>query len=324
MLPKISATNYEKCYPKNLNKLFRSHLNMKTYDSFIPHMERAVIGNLPPEIINYFSKDTRARDIKNFQNVLSDITKYLRASYHGLKFKPGFHWVDENYRQSSHVKDWMKEATVLLNACLKGLHEENKLSGKIEYVDRGAWKNVFKLSFYDKNGDKIMHDKALGVYHSVSIPEKYNVARHGNFAEANFWGFLKFWTGHKMDNTAYTRHYISDMKSGYSLTEFAGAGVHKTTSKFDIKKTLHIKNADNGDNSTIYGKYYDAGGHIKQADFIDDKVTLRYYKKLLHRSLKELPEVLGRYKKLAQNPKTPNRDKIQKALDLFESLSNNK
>ena len=312
----IHFENFEKCYPKRLKRLFRSNINMSTYDQFIPNMQRAIVGNLPPELIHFFPKENRASNIKDFQNILADITRYLRASYHKLKFQPGFCWVDINYRQSSYVKNWIEEANCILNACLKRLSGEG-LSASLEYVDRGAWGNVFKFSLFDKNGKKIMKDKALKVYHSPSSLEMRNANKHNNYAEANFWEFLRFWVGHKLDNTRFTRHYISDMKAGFSLTEFSTFGIHPTTSNFDIKKILRIKYLDAERNSPIFGKIYDAGGFVKCEDFIDDKVVLKYFKKLMNRNPKELPQYLARLKALAQDPKTPYRHKIQQAIDLY-------
>ncbi len=71
-------------------------------------------------------------------------------------------------------------------------------------------------------------------------------------------------------------------------------------------------------NMSIMGKQYDIGGYEKAYNFTSDKVVLRYFKKLIHRSQKELPRVLGKIEALAQNPKTPHRDKIQQALKLFK------
>lgn len=314
MISRMKIESFERCYPSRAKKIFRSNLNMKTYDEFIPNMKCATVGNLPPELIKFFPKETRERDIKNFQNVLGSTTNFLRASYHKLKFKPGFHWVDENYRQSRDVKDWIKECNTVLNALLK--NKNPQISAKLEYVERGAWKNVFKLSIFDKDGNKIMKDKALGIYHNPQNTKINNNNRHNNYAETNFWEFLKFWAGHKLDNTEYTRHYISDMKFGYALTEFANYEIKKTTSSFDIKKLLHIKCIDLANNSKIFGKYYDAGAHVKCKNFIDDKVVLKFYKKIMNRSPKELPQVLSNFESMAKNPKTQHNQKIKKAIEL--------
>ncbi len=316
MLPKIDPVNYERCYPRRLKKIFQSNLNMCTYGKFVPEMERAVVGNLPPELIHFFSKGVREKGIKDFQNVLADVTKYLRAT--SKKFSDDIYFNPITCRKSQIVLDWEKDATNLLNACLKRF-SDNQLTGELEFIKSGVAGKVFRLSIMDKDGNKIMRDKALKVFHHISfgIPEGKRV--HGNFAESNFWTFLKFWVGHKLDNTKYTRHYISDLENGYALTEFAQAGIQKTTSDFDVRKILRIRRGDRENNMPIFGKLYDGGGFVKCKDFIDDKVTLKYFKKLMNRSPKELPEVLARYEALAKNPKTPHRDKIQKAIDLFKN-----
>ena len=167
-----------------------------------------------------------------------------------------------------------------------------------------------------------MHDKALKVYHNLNVPLRSNLSRmQNNYAEANFWTFLKFAAGHKLDKTQFTKHYISDMKSGYTLTEFIDNDIIKTTAPLDLN-ILQLKYNDPG-NTLINDKLYDGGGFVKCSDFIGDKMVLRYFKKLWFRnSEKELNKVIKDFKEKIANPKTPHRDKIQKALELFKHKQN--
>lgn len=71
MLHKIDPINFERCYPKRLKKIFQSHLNMTTYDKFIPNMERAIVGNIPPELIKLFPKETRGGKYKTVSKCFS-------------------------------------------------------------------------------------------------------------------------------------------------------------------------------------------------------------------------------------------------------------
>ena len=76
-------------------------------------------------------------------------------------------------------------------------------------------------------------------------------------------------------------------------------------------------------NEAVNGKLYDGGGFVKRFDFIRDKLVLRYFKKLWFRnSEKELNKVIKDFKEKIANPKTPHRDKIQKALELFKHKQN--
>lgn len=313
----IKFENYEKCYPKRLKKIFQSNLNMRSYGKFIPEMERAVVGNIPPELIKLFPKETRSNDIKAFQNILSDTSKYIRASYNDLRKKENFTLLNPvTYGKSKVILDWEKDITTLFNACLRRLKNQ-QIFGTLKYLDYGVAGKVFRLSLLDKNGNKLMHDKALKVYHSRDFLGFIDSSLHGNYAEGNFWTYIKHTAGHNLDKTQFTKHYISDLKNAYSLTEFIDITIPKTTAKINYQNLLHLKYLDATNNPPVIGKLYDAGGFKKGNNFIDDKVVLRYFKKLFFAKKNNQPEVKAHIETLVQNPKTPNRDKIQKALDLF-------
>lgn len=314
----IRFDNYEKCYPKRLKKLFQSNINYRTYDRFIPQMQRAIIGNIPPELIRLFPKETRGRDIKNFQNSLSDITKFIRASYEKLRYSGSFELRDPiTYGPSKSMKNWEKDINTVFNAILKRF-SETLLTGELEYIDHGIAGKVFRMSIFDKNGKKIMHDKALKVFHQINfnVPEANGI--HGNYAEANTWAYIKHNAGHNLDKSQFTKHYISDLHNGYTLTEFIDYDIHKTTANIDFMSLFKIKYKDIKNNSLYFNKIYDIGGFDKLPDFTDNKVVLRFFKKLFFRSPKELPQMLSKLEVLIQNPKTPHRDKIQQAIDLFK------
>lgn len=315
----IRFDNYEKCYPKRLKKIFQSNLNMRTYNKFIPQMERAVVGNIPPELIRIFPQETKAHDIKAFQNILSDVSKYIRASYSKLKSSGNFTLLDpDTYRKSKVIVNWESEITTMFNACLRRL-PNTQITSKLDYIDHGVAGKVFKLALFDKNGNKIMHDKALKVYHSVNFLDTLGSNLHGNYAESNFWTYIKRMAGHSLDKTQFTKHYISDLKSAYSLTEFIDDTIPKTTAKINFTDLLRIRYVDATNNASYMGKLYDAGGFKKYNDFIDDKVVLKYFKKLFFAKKNNQLEVKTHLEALATNPKTPHRNKIQKALELFNN-----
>lgn len=164
-----------------------------------------------------------------------------------------------------------------------------------------------------------MHDKALKVFDSIQEAYIEHSIKHNNYAEANFWTFIKHFAGHSLDKTQFTKHYISDTKNGYCLTEFIDPDIHKTTSPINYVRTFGLDTPNDCIyNPSIMGKLYDGGGYTKGNYFTSDKIVIRYFKKLSNRSKKELPTVLANIEALAQNPKTPHRDKIQQAIDLFK------
>ena len=170
----------------------------------------------------------------------------------------------------------------------------------------------------NKKGEKIMHDKALKVYHYLNTDVRGLSSIQNNYAEANFWTYLKFAAGHKLDKTQFTKHYISDMKSGYAMTEFIDDTIPKTKSPIDLNNVIRLLYMDFS-NEAVNGKLYDGGGFVKRFDFIRDKLVLRYFKKLWFRnSEKELNKVIKDFEQKFSNPKTPHRDKIQRSLELFK------
>lgn len=321
MLGRIKFETYERCYPSRLKRMFQSNINYKTYNDFVPNVKRAVVGNIPPELIRFFPKETRGENIKAFQKALADIAEYLREAYKKLLSNDDFKIYDENYRFSKPLVEMSKKASRRLNLQLREMSGVGQLRARLQIAGHGDFANVFQLSITDADGNKLMHDKAMKVFHYLQEGSAEYKTMHNNYAEANFWTFLKHAAGHSLDKTQITKHYISDMESGYSLTEFIDSDIHRTTSKLNIPLLFGIRLPRDGKcNMLLSGKIYDAGGFEKSGSFTGNPVTIRYLKKLLHCSKKNLPRVLGKMISLAQNPKTPNGDKIQKAIDLFKKL----
>lgn len=315
MLTKVPKINYEKCYPSRLKRVFRSDINYLTYDKFVPCSKNQTVGNIPVEIIRLF-KNEKCNKIKRFQHGMANITNYLRGCYLEAKkeniISYGFSDLD-----AEDLKIFEAQITQFANRQFVNVLPEG-ISVNLKYKGKGAWGNVFSFSMSDKGGNKIMTDKALKVYHK-KFGGLVNLSyMHGCCAEANFWTFLKYVAGHNLDKTQFTKHYISDLKSGYSLTEFANLKKSKKIFPLDLRKIFKLENFDTM-NEPINGKLYDAGGYAKAFDFISDKVTFKYFKKLMHRSDKELIPFLKNLRESVKNPKTPHRDKIQKAIELFEN-----
>ena len=316
MIVKISAQNYEKCYPTRLKKYFQSDFNYKTYSDFLPKCKNMVVGNIPGEIIKLLPNKNKGNMIKDFQVVLGEIANHLRNSFIRFQIsKPGFE--DFKKLSAAELSDFENYSSSLMNSKSKNILPKD-YSFQIHYVDRGAFKNVFRLSLYDDKYQKIMHDKALQIYFSPECVYENLAHKHNNYAEANFWIFIKNILGHKMDKSQFTKHYISDMKNAYSLTEFADNTVTPTTSFFPFED-LGISFGDkNKFNKPKNGKFFDAGGYEKTKNFIESKITRKFYKKLLNNnSSKDLQNRISSVKKLLENPKTSDRSKIEQAYELF-------
>lgn len=315
MLNKVPNVNYEKCYPSRLKRIFRRDINYLTYKKFVPYSKNQTVGNIPIEIIRLF-KDDKCNKIKRFQQGMANIANYLRGCYLGAKkeniISYGFSDLDDK-----DLKIFERQITLFANKQFKNVLPKN-ISVDLKYTGKGAWGNVFKFSMFDNSGNKIMSDKALKVYHKTfgGIPCLSHM--HGSCAEANFWTFMKFFAGHDLDKTQFTKHYISDLKNGYALTEFIDSKSVKNIFPLDLSNLFRLKYSDIM-NTPMSGKFYDAGGFVKTFNFIPDKVTFKYFKKLMNRSPKELIPFMQRLQECVKNPKTPHRDKIQKAIELFKN-----
>ncbi len=315
MLNKVPNVNYEKCYPSRLKRIFRRDINYLTYKKFVPYSKNQTVGNIPIEIIRLF-KDDKCNKIKRFQQGMANIANYLRGCYLGAKkeniISYGFSDLDDK-----DLKIFERQITLFANKQFKNVLPKD-ISVNLKYKGKGAWGNVFKFSMFDNSGNKIMSDKALKVYHKTfgGIPCLSHM--HGSCAEANFWTFMKFFAGHDLDKTQFTKHYISDLKNGYALTEFIDSKSVKNIFPLDLSNLFRLKYSDIM-NTPMSGKFYDAGGFVKTFNFIPDKVTFKYFKKLMNRSPKELIPFMQRLQECVKNPKTPHRDKIQKAIELFKN-----
>lgn len=316
MLSKVSSYNYEKCYPKRLKKLFETHINLKTYNEFIPHMQRAVVGNIPVEIIKMFPKSTRGENIKAFQETLSKTAFAIRNEYNQIRKEQDFCFLDHNYKPSKYVKKIAQKGEKILNQELKKFFGKDFITAKLQYAGNGCFKNVFQLSLFNQDGKRIMHDKALQVFHNLTESHSYYSMIHNTYAEANFWTFLKRIAGHKLDNTQFTKHYISDLHSGYCMTEFIDENISKTTKSLPIFELFNFRAPhDKAFNPKIMGKEYDAGGYQINEEFTANKILIRYSKQLYYSMGKQYEDVLTKLKKLVQNQKTPYRKEIEKIIE---------
>ena len=306
-------TNHEKCGFSRLNKLFQTNINFNNYDEFVPLAKRKIVGNLPPVMIRHIVKnfpDKKAEMIKNFQKGLGLTAKFARARFNRFKNEGLINFGLEELSKSDMAL-LQRQMSNILNSNIREIFPE-KSSVLFNFVDRGTTGNVFKLSIIDGNGKKLMPDTALKIYHKQKciLP-----ALHGNYAEANVATFLKRAMGHDMQKSVFAKHYISDMENAYSLSEFLypyGDYEFKFT---DYTKLFGIHSVD-ALKSFIGGKIFDLGGFQKLWNFTGDKVTLRYFKKLMNNQRISY-KLLERYETLANNPKTPHREKITDAIDLY-------
>lgn len=312
MIRQILHTHYPKDYPRRMKNFFYSHLNATSYAKVIPNVKQATVGSIPNEIINLFGNNIAIKS-KTFMNALSNITYYLRAAHFNVR---GTHEYDIKKLGKYVVAPFEKKASHIFTTNIKRLFAQGT-NAKIQIAGRGDFATVYQLSLLDKNGKKLIHDKALKVYHSVLDTEEGWHSTNGNYAEANFWTFMKRNAGHSLSKTQFTQHYISDMKSAYALTEFIDEDIQKTQRPLDMLDLFKIRNLDSYENKPINGKLYDVGLYYREPNFIRDKMVIRYLKKLYYRTPKELKTVYNALTEQANNPKNEHRAKIKQAIETF-------
>lgn len=294
MLPKINSQSYEQCYPKRLKKFFQRNLNYISYSAFVSKMDNATVGSIPKEIVKLFDGKEKAEKIKLFQVALGETADAIRDK-----------------------KCSEKKLEVLSNNFNKILPNDTQI--KLEYIGRGGYKNVYKLGLKDRAGNKIMHDKAFLVYDMDN--ELFTQRFHGAYAEPNSWIYLQWNMGHKPKNTQFIKHYFSDLKNGYSLTEFIDNDIANTTKEFEHNKLLGLILIDCDNNPRINKKVYDIGGLTQYDKFFSDRLNLKYFKKIANRNSKnEREKVVIQLAEQIKNPKIPHRDKMANAITFYKSL----
>lgn len=141
---------------------------------------------------------------------------------------------------------------------------------------------------------------------------------HGLYAEANSTFRLKNILGHNMSKTDAVNTDMYDLDIGYSISQFSDNLLPKTTSKIDFYH-LGLDYGDSKKANYVADRLIDFGGITKETEELADKIVLRYYKKIMNRTNpKEQAELIQQYKRLLDNPKTPHRENIEKAIQIAE------
>lgn len=315
MLGKVYKANFERCYPKRLKRMFQQGVQYKTYKNFVPQTENATVGNLPNEIIRLFSPDEKAEKIKSFKTALSDMAKYIREIHDE-------DMVDIKHDDKFCIDNILDSRGIYANKMLNKKLENILPAGYkawFEYVDYGGFKDVYKFNIKDVNNKKIMHDKAFHIYQNLSETNEFGT-QHGVWAEPNMWVYLSYRAGHSLNKTPFTKHYISDLHAGYSMTEYSDFDITKTTKPLMTQYILGMKYGDLEHNPLLHNKIYDVGGFKKMKYFTDDKMVMRYYKQIFNRNTeKEKQQVIAQLEEKIKNPKTPHRDKMAKGICLYKT-----
>jgi hypothetical protein len=145
---------------------------------------------------------------------------------------------------------------------------------------------------------------------------------HGVYPEANSIFKYKKSAGHPLFKTRINDAYLFNLEENYALTPFVDKKYFQSPTSKNMLASYGFKCTDTNPDNLVAGRFIDAGGFTIAygKDVLMDSTALRYYKKIMNRqNAKEQLELIDRYSKLAQNPKTPLKRKIAQGVNLAKS-----
>ncbi|MDR1327385.1 MAG: hypothetical protein LBJ74_03150 [Heliobacteriaceae bacterium] len=331
-----------------LKGIFTAGMNYKNYERIVSTAKNGTLGNIPNELIGMILKihpENKAGMIKQAQNgfvqaadVLKNVTKEQIKFVKGLP-RPLRLITDEDYAQIQNIKNLCAQAGEALQKTFRNILPKGT-EVKLSYLGTGGHANAYKMEFLDNKGLQLFQDRVLKVYKTMDDKiERYLVGEnisspseaaikicrndfrvHGAAAEANSAAMIKRGLGHNLSKTDLIKPDMFDTKNGFAILPFADEFLPAVTKKADLKY-LGMFSADFHAGNRHAGRIFDYGQveMRKGCEDLTDKTVLKYFKKVMNRTnVEERHELLCRYKRLAENPKTPHRDKILKAIELAE------
>lgn len=130
---------------------------------------------------------------------------------------------------------------------------------------------------------------------------------------------LKHILGHDISRTNAVNTDMFDVGKGYALSQYSDGTLPKVVSEINFNR-LGLKARDLHKNNLVNSRIIDFGAITGANEALLDKTVLKYYKQIMNRNnAEERLEVMFRLKRLAEAPKTPLRNKIQKAVDIAQN-----
>lgn len=173
-----------------------------------------------------------------------------------------------------------------------------------------------------REANKPLDEKALNELKEKEMTVSIGGSSNGVKAEANTYKYIAQACGHDLKNTNLNKHYMFDIENRFNISAFSDKSLPPVTKRMDYTK-IGIIPIDAYDNYTnmVYGRIIDVGGMSKISEEYTDKTVRKYFKKIMNRNNKdERAKIINNLKELISNPKTPHRDKIEKAVKLAENI----
>lgn len=182
------------------------------------------------------------------------------------------------------------------------------------------WQRIF-ARFLQENTP--LNAEELAAAKKQALQQSAAYCSNGVRAEANTYFYIKKALGHNIESTNLNRHFMFDIENRFNISAFSDKTLPpvKKRIKFSQIGIIPIDAYENYSN-IVYGRIIDVGGMAKINDTLTDKTVRKFYKKIVNRnSEQERQTVLDNLKKLAENPRTPDRKKILAAIEYAESTN---
>lgn len=139
---------------------------------------------------------------------------------------------------------------------------------------------------------------------------------HGIYAEANTMMYLRTRLGHSLSKTNIVAPDYYNLKKGFSIAEFSDDILPAARSEVDFG-LLGLEHQDLHQANKVAGRIIDLGGISIKTPELTDKLTLRYYKKIMNQ---KNPELRRKYiLQLEKDIETMNdldKQKVKRAINL--------
>lgn len=194
---------------------------------------------------------------------------------------------------------------------LKALTALMKNEGKALY-------DYFKKTALTESSADVYAQAMLSMYKDEAAHALKSATEHGAAPEANSFYYVLKNNGQTLKNSDMLKFDLYDIKNAYSLSSFRSESAPNPAREVNLK-SIGVVHTDKKPRNIINGVCIDMGGIELKQSALTDPVIRRIYKKL--KALKN-PELIEKYKKTLQNPKTPHREKIKQAIEIYSSESN--
>ena len=137
---------------------------------------------------------------------------------------------------------------------------------------------------------------------------------HGVYAEANTMTFLRNRVGHSLRKTNVVAPDYYNLEKGYSIAEYSDELLPAAKSEVNFE-LLGLQHQDLHQANTVAGRIIDIGGINLTIPELTDKITAKYYKKIMNQKNPELrKKYIEQLEKEIETMNDLDKEKIKKAI----------